>query len=389
MGNGPFSFDRLAAAAADVPVPCRTPCVRSVAIGASGIGSALLKTADQMLEAAPRRVQPIGRWRWADDVAECRGKRGYECVLEPLVTCAPHAGSASCAKPVHAAARTTAAQLQRLVRPNAFLRSWLRGRYAAFWAGSGAAAAASARRALIAVHVRWGDKLIEDRLVPIRSFLDAVLSTIRQHRRQGHGGRRRATAAAEGRHRRPPRPPVGPPHLRRPSCRVACRLVAPVVFLSSEDARAVELFHAAANASAAARAARVAVVSYPYSRPRYNCPGLPAERLERALIETGVPKQKGRSWRDAARRMGWSNHNVSGECVELQAYARRNQRAGRDPPLLLVALLNLFLALEASHLICGPVSSAWCQLLRGLAQARHQRVTLLGAVHGVATRSRP
>ena len=152
-----------------------------IVLGCS-LGSVPGKAGQIMLSTAE-----VGRgWVWARD--GCMGQQGplgFECFFEPVSTCtgyvranpnAPNVkwmkqgvaisnGSTGCYHPK---------TMRYLIRPSRPLATWLTDKYVQFW--SAPEHAAAQRRSLISVHIRWGDKGIESKLVPVQNYLEAALS---------------------------------------------------------------------------------------------------------------------------------------------------------------------------------------------------------------------
>ena len=114
------------------------------------------------------------------------------------------------------------------------------------------------RTSLLAVHIRWGDKIIESELVPAATYLREVLALVRKHA------------------------------IRRP-----------VVFLSSEDAAAIGAFENAVALSSEAARLEITVISYKYARPAYTC----AAAVRKEVLGDAINA----SWAERAAKLGWGH----------------------------------------------------------------------------------
>ena len=119
----------------------------------------------------------------------------------------------------------------------------------------------------------------------------------------------------------------------------------PVVFLSSEDGSAIEMFRQAAASRG------IAVVTHEYPRPRFRCGSID-------LADLGVNGSGARlAVRGQYAKRSQAAYNDTTLCPHLGAFAREH-----NVPISKISLLNLFLSLEAGHIVCD-VTSNWCRLL--------------------------
>ena len=176
--------------------------------------------------------------------------------------------------------------------------------------------------AAISVHIRTGDKIIESDLPPISSYVEAVRQRI-----------------------------------------VARELRAAFLFVSSEDDTAITRFKHAALGASTLRGRIAHVASYDYHRPKLDCGATVAVPADEHAHQKDLRYARTQAMRDA---------KDNGTCPSLLEHAKRYSE-----PLALIALANLYLALESSHVICGPKSSNWCLLLRTLS-ARHSSFEFVG-----------
>ena len=266
-------------------------------------------------------------WQWAEGVPGCNQSRGFECLFLPLSSPAcvrlarEHPRAPAVVWESEGSPRRPSSQqwpldleaLRYLLRPSPWFRSWLSARYAEFWGGV-AAGDESGRRidreSLISVHIRWGDKMIEAGLKPVSTYVESVLRVVTEQ-----------------------------------------RIANPLVFLSSEDGSAVELFEQAAGRYG------LRIVSFAYDRPRMNCGGI---NLTSTLGLQGKGVEQFRP-PGASYLERWKQTHHKGVCPHLLNYAREH-----DVPLGPISLLNLFLALESKYVVCDTASN-WCRLLHELA----------------------
>ena len=127
-------------------------------------------------------------------------------------------------------------------------------------------------------------------------------------------------------------------------------ITAPVVFVSTEDGIAIRLFREAMGALP--EAAGVTMIHYKYHRPEMNCAGLDAADLS---YNGSGAEQLQADWTAA-----FTQAHGFGTCPDLRQNAQQHQE-----DLTMISLLNLWLALEATHIMCLG-SSNWCLLLAEL-----------------------
>ena len=204
-----------------------------------------------------------------------------------------------------------------LLRPNERFAMWLLREYARFWTSAGVEPGVLTRNALIAVHIRWGDKVVENALTPAPIYLEHVLR-IAQFR----------------------------------------QIEQPVVFLSSEDGTAITLFKRAVQEHP--NASRVTVLAYDYKRPSMNCGGFNATE---ALGKTSALGVKVDTTREYMQRYGKMFNDSQSACASTTAL--RNIAYSQSESLTKVSMLNLYMALEARHIICHAHSN-WCKLMTEL-----------------------
>ena len=192
--------------------------------------------------------------------------------------------------------------LKTLLRPSSEFVRWLLNKYVTFWYGQGAAGAASEPQSLIAVYIRLGDKILESSLLSISQYVDKVQSLVEKR------------------------------HIRNP-----------VILLSSEDANGITLFREVACPNSSCL---WPVVVYNYRRPSLNCSQASAATLKYKRVLKSANTSK--IVKAAA---------LKGQCPSLQLYAAQQRL-----DIGLIALLNLFLALECRYVVC-LFSSNWCRLL--------------------------
>ena len=329
----------LAARRAQNPPSCSSSSVSLISLGTSGLGSCLHKLSLNVRAAwnessvAVVYNDVVGNgWLWTRDVPECQhgGRdRGFECLFEPVSRpCTRYARKhANASNVVRRPSRTgegfDLAALRWVTRPNAWFRSWLAARYAEFWAAvQRREQVPISRGSLISVHIRWGDKLVESDLKPVSAYMQRVLRIVRERQRRNH--------------------------TRRPA----------LVFLSSEDGSAIEMFEEAARQQSEFRVIKVA-----YERPRLSCGGIDVKQL---LGPQGTGAQRARGDTYSER---WANvYGQGASCPSLLSHARN-----QSVPLVLMSMLNLYLALEAGDLVCSRASN-WCRLLHELADEGAARV---------------
>jgi hypothetical protein len=284
-------------------------------------------------------LDTLQTWEWANKEAWCasdgrRSSLGYSCYFRTFSGCQGYLlsrtthpnlctslafrnhtpGCKGRANPWH-----NGHALAYIVRPNARLQKWLLQQYISYWHSPIASAAANRpRESLIAVHIRWGDKLVETELSPVTNYLDKVLEIAQRF-----------------------------------------RITNPVVLLSSEDGSAIELFQDAVQQHP------MSVLVYNYYRPSMNCGSI---NVRDALGANGTGTK--RVWdRSGAygtrykrmRKSLYKNTTMCMSTLELKEVSRNHSES-----LTLISILNLFLALETSHIVCSERSN-WCALLEDLA----------------------
>uniref|UniRef100_A0A7S0IY40 Uncharacterized protein n=1 Tax=Calcidiscus leptoporus TaxID=127549 RepID=A0A7S0IY40_9EUKA len=380
------------------PRSCHENCIISVDLpgATAGIGSTLAQLAGVLssvwLSGGTFQLKNAASFVWADKhaCAAAGAGEGFECMFAPLGDAPPGCGAAlhatssqfvvdtlsepfmrcvmdvgtlrpkqaqhcadtSCPQPGDGAPSDSALRricprvqhlqrrgsyrlsMQHVARPSAFFRAWLGAQYAAFWTGEGRLVLKRGleRASLLAVHIRWGDKIIEAELVPAEAYLRAVLALVRKH-----------------------------------------AISRPVVFVSSEDAAAIQAFESAVAHSSEAAAHHLELISHRYVRPSYGCGQAGKTRAE---LLAGMENP---SWTQRAARFNWGHlrsRNSSKGCLSI-GESMRHVRKHNSQPLGFLAMLNLYLSLEAAHVVCGPASSNWCTLLRTLADT--DSVVILGS----------
>lgn len=286
---------------------------------------------------------------------------GLECLFRPLSNCSDYVQDRrnACAKPQGCPGSKEGLQLSRrpakskwtldqcvaltqryLMRPNARLADWLHSEYLRFWLDAGQ----PFQSQLISVHIRWGEKLIDGDLHPVSRYLDEVLKVVERH-----------------------------------------NIINPVVFLSSEDGSAIRLFEDAVIHDP--RSAHIRVLSYNYTRLEMNCGGVNvSQNLGRS--GSGLQGISVSSWASnrTAHYMPYRDRLrfliSHGQCAgDVPASSFRNRtgrsdgtlerlrtlsRSKHGQDLTMISLLNLYLALESSHIICLTASN-WCWMLQRLA----------------------
>jgi len=189
------------------------------------------------------------------------------------------------------------------------------------------------RDALISVHIRWSDKMVEANLAPVSDYLEQVLQIAERH-----------------------------------------RMKAPVVFLSSEDGAAITLFEQAVAEEP--RAKHVSVIKFEYPRISLACGGINVtERLGShgpGLLAANLSQYVGQSWTgvkrmERERAMFNAAKEAGTECLNLDQ-TKDILRQSHNQSLTMVSLLNMYLALECRHIICLTRSN-WCWLLGNLADS--------------------
>ena len=280
-------------------------------------------------------------WRWAEGIDECANslrtsrhpdwQPGVECFFRPLSACADYVRMRPNASNIEyhdrcqpANSITYSRVVGHLMQPNdAFIR-WLLDRYVEFWRAP--THASINRSTLISLHIRYGDKGIEAKLLPPSVYLATVLKLARRLKTKKENARQK-----------------------------------PVVFVSSEDATALDLFtQAASKLRTEDYPDGLHVISYSYPRPHFSCGGHNISAMVHAEGRIALP-----SW-SHAERSNWSMRADRfwnrGHCPDLISHAQsviKNVSLGRG------ALLNLYLAAEAHTILCDP-SSNWCRLLTAL-----------------------
>jgi len=288
-------------------------------------------------------------WDWANEEPWCKPagaapRLGYDCYFERFSGCqdfvkkTPHApnvcrdGEKRCRAKAPPFANGPA--LAHIMRPNARTQHWLLQEYDAFWNSASIATRDSPRASFISVHIRWGDKLVEQALIPVSRYLDKVF------------------------------------HIARVS-----GIARPVVLLSSEDGNAVDLFREAVQEHP--DGSRVSVLVYQYHRLKMNCGGINV-RKALGVHGTGTDKVFDRtgSYQERYRRVlahdpggdrrGEYTRSSANGTTCSSILGLRHLSRGHSESLALISLLNLFLALESTHIVCNSRSN-WCALLHALA----------------------
>jgi hypothetical protein len=184
------------------------------------------------------------------------------------------------------------------LKPTRYFKEWLTQEYSKFDSISSLKFNAS----VISVHYRLGDKIMEGDFKPFKIYLREINHIINRN-----------------------------------------NISNPIVYLSSEDQTALEVFKARCP---------YPWFAFPYKRPTFNC--APTDVLDAMINGTQIPQLR------------LPRH-------ELEKACEKNRKNGSSPRnslkqvdnIGLIALLNMYLSLESKYILCDR-SSNWCRLLHEL-----------------------
>ncbi len=179
-------------------------------------------------------------WRWFYDEKFCPHPVTLNCFIQPL--------SPSCSNPSSSSHSSSelplipprppsllssrdclSVFLPYFLRPSSRLQLFLFEEYDKYWSNF-PDLTHSSRRNMIALHIRWGDKIIDNDLLPISAYMEKVIIAI-----------------------------------------TANKLSSPIILLSSEDQFAIDMFISAASQQPILTERNTTILFYRYSRPYYQC----------------------------------------------------------------------------------------------------------------------